>query len=235
MKTLAYVIGGEARLVSQAFEQNEIYKQLCKEYDVSVYVHSWTQVFKWNKDNADYRWARTQGYYPPGSKNSYKTKDDIISEYSIYKPKAINVEEYNESYNDDDFPFGQYISRARGYRSIEQCDYVWLGRSDLVGQGPLPQLQEGKIFCPSVSFEESTNSYRAEDWYYAGPYDLFKNLLVWADDPINCMASLYNNPWIIELGDEKIRNTHVWQAILTGDQGKDIYVGDEIKWKLLNY
>ena len=38
MKKLAYVIGGEARLVSQAFEQNEIYKQLCKEYDVSVYI-----------------------------------------------------------------------------------------------------------------------------------------------------------------------------------------------------
>ena len=64
---------------------------------------------------------------------------------------------------------------------------------------------------------------------------MFKNLLVWANLPLSSMKSLYNNPWIIELDDEKIRNTHIWQAILTGDQGKGIFVGDEIKWKLLNY
>ena len=235
MKTLAYVIGGEPRLVLESFKQNDIYKQLCKEYDVSVYIHSWTQLFKWNDENQDYRWARTKGYYPPGSKNSKVTIDDIVSEYSIYNPEQVTVDEYDTDYNDDDFPFGQYISRARAYKSIPQSDYVWLGRSDLVGQGPLPILEQGKIHCPNVTFEESTNSYRAEDWYYAGPYEMFKGLIPWADDPVASIKSLYTNPWIQELGDDKIRNPHIWQAILTGDHGNGIFLGDEIKWKLLNY
>ena len=32
-----------------------------------------------------------------------------------------------------------------------------------------------------ISFDD--NIFRAEDWYYAGPHDMFKNLVVWADDP----------------------------------------------------
>jgi hypothetical protein len=38
----------------------------------------------------------------------------------------------------------------------------------------------------------------------------------------------------MELGD-RVNNTHVWQAILTGDAGENIFLRDEIKWKLLTY
>jgi hypothetical protein len=63
---------------------------------------------------------------------------------------------------------------------------------------------------------------------------MFKNLVVWADDPITSIQSIINNPWIMELGD-RVKNTHVWQAILTGDAGENIFLRDEIKWKLLTY
>ena len=95
-------------------------------------------------------------------------------------------------------------------------------------------FNKNKIVCPETVFEEDRGLFRAEDWYYAGPYDMFKNLVVWADDPITSIQTIINNPWIIELGD-RVKNTHVWQAILTGDAGENIFLRDEIKWKLITY
>ena len=56
---------------------------------------------------------------------------------------------------------------------------------------------------------------------------MFKNLVVWADDPITSIQSIINNPWIMELGD-RVKNTHVWQAILTGDAGENIFLRSEL-------
>ena len=50
-KTLAYIIGGEARLVAETFRQDEIYQQLCEKYKVHTYIHSWTQLGRWTKAN----------------------------------------------------------------------------------------------------------------------------------------------------------------------------------------
>jgi hypothetical protein len=237
MKRLAYIIGGEPRLINQSFEQNKIYKELCKQYDVDVYIHSWTQQFKWNEDNASYRFARTEGYYPSGSTIEKELQENIILEYSIYNPTDVVVEEYNEEYTQDDFPFGQYISRAKAYESALRngvYDYVWLTRSDIAGDGPLPTFNENKIVCPETVFEEDRGLFRAEDWYYAGPTNMFKNLLAFASDPLIAIKQLDENKWISE-NIEKIRNTHIWQAILTGAAGEDVFQGDKITWKLLHY
>ena len=242
-KTLAYIIGGEARLVAETFRQDEIYQQLCEKYKVHTYIHSWTQLGRWTKANEKYRFGtrpETSKFYPPDFEIVKNYREVIMEEYSIYNPRFMEVEDYDTSFNVENFPCGQYISRARAFRSIagfnlknaEKYDYVWLGRSDAAGKGQLPEFQKGKIHCPEISFDD--NIFRAEDWYYAGPYDMFKNLVVWADDPITSIQSIINNPWIMELGD-RVKNTHVWQAILTGDAGENIFLRDEIKWKLLTY
>jgi hypothetical protein len=248
-KTLAYVIGGEARLVAETYKQDEIYKQLCEKYKVHTYIHSWTQIGKWTKDNEKYRYgdgtrpetSAVTKYYPPDWEIVKNNKETILNQYSIYNPKFIEVEDYDPSFNVDNFPCGQYISRAKAFRSIagfnlknaNKYDYVWLGRSDAAGKGPLPEFQEGKIHCPEISFDD--DCFRAEDWYYAGPYEMFKNLLPWADDPLTSIESIQENPWLMELGERRVKNTHIWQAILTGDAGENIFLRDEIEWKLLTY
>ena len=237
MKKLAYLIGGEPRLIQESFDQNKIYKELCTQYEVDVYVHSWTQKFKWTDDNAFYRFARTEGYYPPGSTVEKANIKNIVNEYSVYNPKEVVTEEYNQDYTQDDFPFGQYISRAKAYKSATlngAYDYVWLTRSDIIGEGTLPTFNKNKIVCPETVFEEDRGLFRAEDWYYAGPTDMFKNLLEFADDPLSAIKKLDDNVWLTSNID-KIRNTHIWQAILTGADGADVFEGDKIKWKLPNY
>ena len=67
-KTLAYIIGGEARLVAETFRQDEIYQQLCEKYKVHTYIHSWTQLGRWTKANEKYRFGtrpETSKFYPP--------------------------------------------------------------------------------------------------------------------------------------------------------------------------
>ena len=85
-KTLAYVIGGEARLVAETYKQDEIYKQLCEKYKVHTYIHSWTQLGKWTKDNEKYRFgdgtrpqtSEATKYYPPDWKIVQNNKETIV-------------------------------------------------------------------------------------------------------------------------------------------------------------
>ena len=160
-KTLAYIIGGEARLVAETFRQDEIYQQLCEKYKVHTYIHSWTQLGRWTKANEKYRFGtrpETSKLYPPDFEIVKNYREVIMEEYSIYNPRFIEVEDYDTSFNVENFPCGQYISRARAFRSIagfnlknaEKYDYVWLGRSDAAGKGQLPEFQKGKIHCPEI-------------------------------------------------------------------------------------
>jgi len=236
-KKLAYIIGGEPRLIQHSFDESTVYKDLCKEYNVDVYIHCWTQEFKWTAYNNHYRWRRNKGYFPPGETYVKVSNEDIIEQYKIYEPKECVIEDYDEKFTIGDFPFGQYISRAKAYKNaVEQdkYDFVWLTRSDAIGVGPLHRMLRNKIYCPEAIFEDSRQLFRAEDWYYAGSTNMFENLIPFANDPLTAITNLYENKWLKENMD-KIRNTHIWQALLTGGDGANVFQGDDITWKLPHY
>jgi hypothetical protein len=168
----------------------------------------------------------------------------IKKEFSLYNPKTIEIEAYDEErFNNDKFPFGQYVSRSKAYaQAIEydNYDYVWLTRSDCVYDSNKPEMFTlledvgNKILCDTTRVSEE-GYFTTQDWFYAGRTELFDNLKLFSED----FENYYDNnieslEWyskLLETG--SLRNSHIWQALISNGFGENLFVETKQSWKLL--
>jgi len=252
MNKLALVIGGEPRFVEKSFRENIMFwNWLNENYIVDVHIHSWNHKLEWNKKDHDelrYTGERTgESYYPRGMTTKLIKNIDaktIEKEFAVYNPKTLIVEEYDaKKFTIEEFPFGQYVSRANAYTqalNTDTYDYVWLTRSDCVYDSDHPAMFTpledigNKILCDQTRISEA-GYFTTQDWFYAGKTELFNNLKLFADD----FESYFDNnieskEWHKKLIDEgNLRNSHIWQGLLTNDLGENAFIETAQKWKLL--
>ena len=253
MKKVALVIGGEPRLVEKAFKENTIFwNWLNENYLVDVHVHSWNHKLEWNKkDHNEIRFNSirndSENYYPKEMTTKSVSgikREQIEQEYSGYQPKTLVVEEYDHKrFNIGSYPLGQYISRAKGYvqaMQYDDYDYVWLTRSDCVYDSDNPvnfvYLEDfkNKILCDDVRINDE-GFYTTQDWYYAGSAEAFSNLKTFVDDfELYFQNNLEQADWFTKLLEGgNLRNSHIWQGLITKSLGEDKFFHTAQGWKLL--
>src|SRR6056300_547711 len=253
MKKVALVIGGEPRFVEKSFRQNIMFwNWLNENYLVDVHVHSWNHKLEWNKkDHEELRYTTertSENYYPKGMTTKLVKNIDfqiIKNEFAVYKPKTIVVEEYdNKKFTVGDFPYGQYVSRAKAYvQAIEtdSYDYVWLTRSDCVYDSDHPVMFtpleniNNKILCDHTRVSE-IGYFTTQDWFYAGRTELFNNLKLFANNFENYFDNnIENAEWFNEILEaDSLRNSHIWQGLIANDLGENLFVETAQKWKLIH-
>jgi len=254
IKKLALVFGGEPRFIEKGFNENKIFLQWLKDnYDVDVHVHCWNHRRIWSSD--DHATKRFQGrmegntYYPSDGTSRVERsllEDDVRREFDVYQPKTFVMEKYNDSLYtiDGGFPTGQYVSRSKAYKqAVEyaEYDYVWITRTDLVYDADQPAtftfLEEynNQILTEGIRMRNG-KTFTAEDWFFAGNTNLFTNLIEFADDPLRQITDpQFGGEWFINLrAENEVRNSHIWQALITGGSGEGTFTHDSrVNWKLL--
>jgi len=252
MTKVALIFGGEPRFVERGYNENKIFLQwLNDNYDVDVHVHSWDHTRVWSKEDHDNkrfngRMTGGSGYYLEGTSKTLTNlnHEDVKKEFSVYNPKTIEVERYNtELLSGDGVPKGQYLSRAKAYKNAMEYsnyDFVWLTRTDVIYDANQPStftyLEDlnNKILCQQVALRNEV-TFTAEDWFYAGAANNFSNLTLFATDPLSYIRDTeFGGQWFKDLRESgQARNSHIWQALITGGSGEGQFIDDGVEWKLL--